>query len=554
MKKKFIAVSVLICALALGSTTLTSCVDDNESASVTAIRDAKANQLNALAKLSEEQANAVKIQAEADVAIKNAKAAYQQALAEAEQMKTDIAKATLETDIATAKAEAEAALNSQLAALESSKLELINVIGSLENAQQQKASELITYMDNLMNEIHSLNNELITKKFLKVEAEYELSNKEIAKAKEEKINQTTIAENEALIAEYEKYSQEDLTKAKEAALAAEVEAKGLGTQLNDLNQKYLSAQNAANAAYNKLSETPFMANVMSTYRNTDATPDDVEYTIDFGDGTIAKATKVYDEKWQIDTDAVQGLNDQIAYQEKEVAKAELKVKEAEKALADKKATQAYKDAVAAVDAAQKAYDEATTSADKENAWNTLQNAKNALEAITVVEEDNVEQATNDKEYAEEWLADLQETQTYVNDTKAYDEYVKLYDEYVKLRDAEEEAQIAYLKVEHNWNIKNTLATNLSIVANNMTDYAELINDCNEKINNAKQNDVALEAIETQEELIAYYDSQIKFITSKIEVKNKLYAQYEAALTQVFDGQTPEVPETPEEGGEETPAE
>lgn len=232
----------------------------------------------------------------------------------------------------------------------------------------------------------------------------------------------------------------------------------------------------------------------------------------------------------------------------------MKVKEAEKALADKKATQAYKDAVAAVDAAQKAYDEATTSADIENTWNTLQNAKNALEAITVVEEDNVEQATNDKEYAEEWLADLKETQTYVNDTKAYDEYVKLYDEYVKLRDAEEEAQIAYLKVEHNWNIKNTLATNLSNVANNMTDYAELINDCNEKINNAKQNDAALEAIETQEELIAYYDSQIKFITSKIEVKNKLYAQYEAALTQVFDGQTPEVPETPEEGGEETPAE
>ena len=232
----------------------------------------------------------------------------------------------------------------------------------------------------------------------------------------------------------------------------------------------------------------------------------------------------------------------------------MKVKEAEKALADKKATQAYKDAVAAVDAAQKAYDEATTSADKENAWNTLQNAKSALEAVTVVEEDNVEQAINDKERAEEWLDNLQKTQTYVNDTKAYDEYVKLYDEYVKLRDAEEEAYIAYMKVEHNWNIKNTLAINLSNVANNMTDYAELINDCNEKINNAKKNDAALEGIETQEELIAYYDSQIKFITSKIEVKNKLYAQYEAALTQVFDGQTPEVPETPEEGGEETPAE
>ena len=57
MKKKFIAVSVLICALALGSTTLTSCVDDNESASVTAIRDAKAQQLTSLANYQQAQAS-----------------------------------------------------------------------------------------------------------------------------------------------------------------------------------------------------------------------------------------------------------------------------------------------------------------------------------------------------------------------------------------------------------------------------------------------------------------------------------------------------------------
>lgn len=55
MKKKFIAVSVLLCALALSSTTLTSCVDDNESASVTAIRDAKAQQLAALAAVSNQK-------------------------------------------------------------------------------------------------------------------------------------------------------------------------------------------------------------------------------------------------------------------------------------------------------------------------------------------------------------------------------------------------------------------------------------------------------------------------------------------------------------------
>ena len=68
MKKKFIAVYALIGVLALGSTTLTSCVDDNESASVTAVRDAKAAQLNALAALKNAQAEAKKITAEAEAA------------------------------------------------------------------------------------------------------------------------------------------------------------------------------------------------------------------------------------------------------------------------------------------------------------------------------------------------------------------------------------------------------------------------------------------------------------------------------------------------------
>lgn len=73
MRKKFIAVYALMAVLALGSTALTSCVDDNESASVTAIRDAKANQLNALAKVSEAEASAKALMAEADAALKKQK-------------------------------------------------------------------------------------------------------------------------------------------------------------------------------------------------------------------------------------------------------------------------------------------------------------------------------------------------------------------------------------------------------------------------------------------------------------------------------------------------
>ena len=68
MKKKFIAVYALIGVLALGSTALTSCVDDNESASVTAIRDAKAQQLKAMAEAETALAN-----------LRNAKAAIKEA-------------------------------------------------------------------------------------------------------------------------------------------------------------------------------------------------------------------------------------------------------------------------------------------------------------------------------------------------------------------------------------------------------------------------------------------------------------------------------------------
>lgn len=63
MRKKFIAVYALMAVLALGSTTLTSCVDDNESASVTAIRNAKAEQLKALAAASNAEAEVQKAEA-----------------------------------------------------------------------------------------------------------------------------------------------------------------------------------------------------------------------------------------------------------------------------------------------------------------------------------------------------------------------------------------------------------------------------------------------------------------------------------------------------------
>lgn len=110
MRKKFIAVYALMAVLALGSTTLTSCVDDNESASVTAIRNAKADQLKALAALSNAQAEAAKIQAEAEAALRNAQAEWRKEQTEEAKQKfavqIEVIKAQAERDIALAKKDA----------------------------------------------------------------------------------------------------------------------------------------------------------------------------------------------------------------------------------------------------------------------------------------------------------------------------------------------------------------------------------------------------------------------------------------------------------------
>lgn len=552
MKKKFIAVSVLICALALGSTTLTSCVDDNESASVTAIRDAKAAQLNALAKLSEEQATATKIQAEAKAAIDNAIAAYNQAVAEKEQAEADIAKARLQIDIEAAKAQAEANLTRQKADLEKAKAELAAELDALADEQLATANHIMSKMDELIKEIHNLNTEIIDYQFKKTNAEYQLENDTILMIKEQNENNAEIAIQEALIAEYKKYSQEDFEKAEEAAVAAEQEATVLSAQFDELQAEYTQASIASYSAWNNLKNTPFMQNVNQNYLKS-VWPDNKDYVIDFEDGTIAKGTISYYAKYEIDNDKVKTLSDDIESQKHIISVYTLKIAEANKSIEATKATQAYKDAVAKVDAAQKKYNEATTSTDKESAWNELQNAQNALELLTFTDEQTIKNNTQSKESTEEYLASLEKTKEYINDTKAYEEYSKKYDEYIKLRDAEEDALIALTKFDHTYTIKQNLAWNLRYIANQTTDYATLIEGCEAQINNIKKDNDALRTVKDNNELVAYYQEKIDKLTADIEVKNKLYAQYEAALTQVFDGQTPEVPETPAED-EETPAE
>lgn len=107
MKKMILLVSMLA-----GVMTFSGCVDDKESASVTAVREAKAAQLSALAALSNAQAanqqaladteNALR---EAKVAYETAKAAYQQALADKANSEAQAAAAIAQQKMAAAQNE-----------------------------------------------------------------------------------------------------------------------------------------------------------------------------------------------------------------------------------------------------------------------------------------------------------------------------------------------------------------------------------------------------------------------------------------------------------------
>ena len=82
MKKKLMMGAVLLGALSLGA-----CVDNDESASVTAVRNAKAEQLKGAAALANAQAEAETIRANAEAKLKEAEAAYQDAKTEADKAK-----------------------------------------------------------------------------------------------------------------------------------------------------------------------------------------------------------------------------------------------------------------------------------------------------------------------------------------------------------------------------------------------------------------------------------------------------------------------------------
>lgn len=247
MKKKLLFAAVVIGALSLGS-----CVDDNESASVEAVRNAKAEQLKSIAAMNNAQAEATRLLAAAESALKAAQAEAEKTQTELEKVLIDIKKVELEkaqlelklrqdkysqelqvalkqlenqlSDLENEKASLElqkAAIAKQLEIQEAelasrllyaqtevlnAQQQLLDKQNQMEAAEKAKLQQLVTTYSNAIVTLNSSKEDLFRLQSDLTREENGLVNYKEARTNLLEFNQKKIAENEAQIASYKKYS------------------------------------------------------------------------------------------------------------------------------------------------------------------------------------------------------------------------------------------------------------------------------------------------------------------------------------------------------------
>ena len=211
---------VLVCAMGLG---MVSCVESEESPSVEAIRNAKAEQLKALSNLYNAQAEAAKIAANAEAALLNAQAEYQKEM-------TKEAAEKFAVEIQVIKAQADSAILAAQKASAQYEKEILEMAHA-------KIQVLYTQYSAFAGKLALVKQDLL-------DAKVELAAQEAGIVSVKEAAQNTIANETAKIAQYE---------AELAVLAASDLANVEDVNVDSLNvekQKAFVAWQEAIAAYN----------------------------------------------------------------------------------------------------------------------------------------------------------------------------------------------------------------------------------------------------------------------------------------------------------------
>lgn len=538
MKKKFMMAAVLLGALTLGS-----CVDDNESASVTAIREAKAAQLSALANYQQAQADAEVILANAEAKVKEADAAYQAALAkikdlEAQEKELELqkAQATLETDIEAAKTKAKAQLIQAQAKLEAAKAALITASDAVDLATKAKVQNLITSANAVMYggdyyiydkntgtyvqagnisksksligddtdpglklQLIDINADLIT-------AQYDLEDTKIKIQQYVEAEKAELAQNEALL---KAYNENKTTDREEAQKAYDEALKALPAYQNakdEAQKAYDVAIDASDAAYDALNSSELEKYLSTTiddpdyggyttiyvwlYRNSFiyynySDPEYETVNITYDDGTYYSTRLYYNLKYVIDEEAISA---EITDAERDLAIKKDMLADAQKTYNDgiKTDNPTYKAYLDAVKAAQDAFNDDPSYSNK----TALEDAERDLNRYLSSIEGPLNTAKEDEEDAQAYLDFVKEVQTKLTGD-VFKAYLALYDAYAAVFKETVDPYIAWDKANHNYLVQDRLITALNNVIANYTDWTTVIEGVEAAIRENNKNIAAM---------------------------------------------------------------
>ena len=269
MKKVLIIVAAAIAA----TFSMTSCVETNESASVTALREAKAEQYRALADMYRAQAAADSIKAAAEAAVQQALAAYHQAVADSVAQGNE-------------QAAQEFALYLEWLKMDYQKkmLELEKDMQDKEKEIAQSANNYIKYLynryKNQVTKLNNLNNELFMTQVNLAEANAKLLDAQAYVAEQTVLYNEKIATAKAKIEIYNNYSgvdradieaQRDALKLNVDVLMSDMAAKRVLKEqayqdVNDYIADYFTLRNKS-LGYNELETTVALLKTIDTIRN-----------------------------------------------------------------------------------------------------------------------------------------------------------------------------------------------------------------------------------------------------------------------------------------------
>lgn len=511
MKNMRLLSFALVCAMGFG---LASCVDDDESASVEAVRTAKAEQLKAKAAYDNAQAEAAVIIAKAEAALNEAKAKAKELQNELAELQLQKAKATLAAEIEAAQARAQAALADAQAQLAEAQARLILAMGQVSEAEAQKVSDLLSQASYVASQLNSAKSSLIFLKSQKLMAENQLVSIQSQKGKEIASNNAEIANKQKLVEFYQQYAEESsLDQYKEWLAEGELYATEQRTVLNKASELYSDAYYAAQDAQDAVDNSVFI------------------YGTDGTDGTVSDPT--VGGFFTPNADGVYEMNEDAWTKDLKIKTIEAKaaqndVDTAQKHLNNKKAEKAYKALTHKLDSLTAAYDTVKTVAGVNRISAEIASTKGDITAYTATEDAALTAAEDAKKAKDEEIEAL-------NTAKAnFEEYLTLVE---ALDKAEEEANAAYedyQKEYATWQYYQEYVNMMQSVINGTTDFAQLIENTNAEIAQLEKQNSDLSQIEHQEEMVAYYEMQIAQKEVEIAAFQKQYDTLMAEVNKLLE--------------------